>query len=162
MVQHSDIDHTGITGVGGSAPTLGAASVTRTTGNVATTSTSLVDVTGLTVSSVVTTGGPVMIVFEADIDNSEATSQTWFDFKRDNTTLLGGGTRGLASFRASVNGDLTHISVVYFDPVGAGTYAWKVQMASSSGSGTATVYADGTNRSARFYVREMPVKGITS
>lgn len=141
-------------GVVGTGAVLGTGSVTLSSGNVTTTSTTYVDVTGMT-ATITTVGGPVRISSTAVWANSGSNTNE-LDLLRDGTSLSGGMVFGMyGAYGASGAGGLLPLSLNHLDvsPTAA-SHTWKAQWKVTAG--TATLHADGSNAKVFYSVREEP------
>lgn len=143
MVQHADIDHTGIPGTG-SASLDSDRAVDTATAIQTTTSATYVDVTGMSVT--VTTGARrVLVAVCCVVDSTSAAGAIWLDLDIDGTSQ---GTVGTATGLMSVavssaseaqNGSFTYLSA----PLTAGSHTIKLRMKSPGGQ-TIRFYQGGT------------------
>lgn len=115
------------------AVTLASGKVTRTSGNVVTTSTSLVDVTGASIT--MTTGAHrVLLTATGAASLSSAGADIRFTFLVDGVNQ--GGTTGLVAIGNGANFD-SNVSFSFLtDVLTAGSHTFKVQWSVSGGTGT--------------------------
>ena len=126
-------------GSGGSATNLAAGKATRSAGNVTTTSTTWVDVTGMTIT--ITTGAHrVLLTFIGVAQNNTVGGITELDFTVDGTRQ--GGSIGLMFVSTPVvNGNFNAGFTFVTDALSAGSHTFKVRWQVSNTS-TGTLNAD--------------------
>ena len=117
-----------------------SARILRTAGNITTTSTSLVDLTGATIG--LTTGAnPAYLSFTSSASSATNGGTMVFNFDVDGAAQL--GTAGIYSANA-LNGEVRAINISGMtDALSSGAHVFKVRWYVLSSTGT--VYADGTN-----------------
>lgn len=154
MVQHADIDHTGITGVGGGGGALQAGRVKDTaTAIQSTTSATFVDVTGMSVT--LTTGAHrCLVMFTGLVDSTSAAGIVELDVAVDG--VREGGTAGILSIQQhstaseGMNGSFGIIT----DVLTAASHTIKLQFRSPGGQ-TVRVYLGATTVFPIFSVVEL-------
>ena len=136
MVAHSDIDHTGLTGVGGASGIIQFDRVKLTSGDLTTSSTTFTDATGLSVT-MTTEAHRVMVAF-VGWGNTTGTGTICADLAVDGTRQ--GGTFGLIA--ANVAGNHSSLSFVWVtDVLSAASHTFKIQFRNSEGAATSTLFA---------------------
>src|SRR3990167_6465796 len=124
--------------------------VIRTAGDVATTSTTLVDFTGATIT--LTTGAnPVLLGFSGSYTNDDGTGSTSFNFDVDGTLVL--GSNGLVIPTAVVNEEALATVTTMTADLTAASHTFKFQWNVSTGD-TGTMRCD-TGESCVFWVVEV-------
>lgn len=151
-MDHASIDHTGITGVGSTIPTLVAGKVNLTTGNLSTTSSTFVDATGLTLT--LTTGARRCLVgFAGTVFNSQTGALMALDLAVDGTRQ--GQTGGIVRVRFGgvasqyFDGSFTYLT----DVLTAASHTFKIQYLTSAGTGI--IAASTGDAAAIFWVQEV-------
>lgn len=128
-----------------------AARVKRTAGNVTTTSTTLVDFTGASIT--LTTGAnPVIVLWEASCENNDATGTVEFNVDIDGTLQL--GTEGIAFVQHATAGEFMNCSFgILTDTLTAASHTVKLQWdVETAGTGNTGCSA---NRACIFSVFEV-------
>ena len=152
MVQHADIDHTGIPGVptGSSGGTPVGQKIVRATSNYTTTSATFVDVDAANLTLTITTEARrVLIGVVATAANSDAAGRMDLGIKVDGSMPNGAWIRRSAhDANEFMNGSFTFLS----DVLTAASHSFVLQFA-RGGSGTLTLNADATNP-LEFWVME--------
>jgi len=138
---------------GGFTPAVGV--VNLNSGNVTSTSSTFVDITGCTIT--MTTGAHrVLLGFSGSIENSAVLDYVMLDFLVDGTQQFGGASgrqwRAQAA-NAAEHGDMTFLTAA----LTAGSHTFKVQWKEVGGTGTMLLRADGTNYAAQFWAIEQGV-----
>lgn len=128
-----------------------AGTVTWPTANFTTTSTSFVDVTGLT-TTITGNGGGFDVYFTALCTNSSLGATTYFDILVDSVSVSA-LTNGVQGWSQEVAGAAVPFGFVYhLAAYSAGSHTIKLQARVSAG--TLTVYGTTANIRGQFYVRE--------
>lgn len=150
-MKHEDIDHTGLTGVGGGTALVGSR-VVRTAANLTTTSTTFVDATSMSIT--LTTGAHqalIGVVCLAEHDTAGDNVKLQLDV--DGTAL--GGTDGVANVRWDTASYRQNMSFTWMTAaLTAAAHTFKLQFATRA-AGTAVLHASGT-QSLVLWVQEMP------
>lgn len=129
---------------------LNHAEVIKNDADFSTSSATLVDVTGLSLT-ITTNGRPILLAFRAMVNNLSGGTAMVLDIDRSGTKL-GNDVDGMW-YKSSL-GDET-ANIVHIDRPPAGTYTYKIQMKGVF-AGTGKVYADAVNNHADFRAQELP------
>ena len=150
MVQHADIDHTGLTGVGGSV-SLVAQKIVRTSADYTTTSATLVDVDTANLTITLTTGARRCLVgLTGTGTNSSASGRMDVAFEIDGA--VPNGAFMLISQHSEVANPMNISMVFLTDVLTAASHDFVLQFARGS-AGTGTLFAS-TTQPLCFYVVE--------
>lgn len=175
MAKHSDLDHTGVTGVPaaesfdesvhdahdhtgvpgvGAGGALQADKVSRTSGDLSTTSTSFVDATGM---SITMTTGARRVLVGVIAKGYVGTNGEYIELDIDIDGAGQGGTRGLAGARiATASSNQVNLSFTYLsDVLTAASHTIKLRWKGVNGN-TANLVAQSASSPLVMWVQEQP------